>query len=38
VALVTLLGAASAERARRALTAADGHVHRALGLLNGSAG
>ena len=38
VALVTLLGAASAERARRALTEADGHVHRALGLLNGRPG
>jgi N-acetylmuramic acid 6-phosphate etherase len=38
VALVTLLAAASAERARSALAEADGHVHRALHLLNGHAG
>jgi N-acetylmuramic acid 6-phosphate etherase len=35
VALVTLLAPASTERARQVLADADGHVHRALTLLNG---
>jgi N-acetylmuramic acid 6-phosphate etherase len=35
VAVLSLVAGASAERAREVLTAADGHVQRALRLLNG---
>ncbi len=37
VAVLTLTAGASVERAREVLAAADGHVHRAIRLLNGSA-